>query len=196
MDWLMAAAVGAAGGACMEAVDIIKAIKWHRRMPWNVQSDTIDPPHRRADLRPGEENLPAPGWRAYCVAGTLRLLVGGALTGVVAATYPQSTNPLVAFLIGLGALSAVQQGTTLVPLMVKSAGRAAFGGLVDEAQQQAQALQQNGQPPGLQNGQPASLAQSNGAPPGTYAGSPSAGNPQPDMGAAAQQDLAGGGGTA
>ncbi|MFI1030408.1 hypothetical protein [Streptomyces sp. NPDC020951] len=103
-----------------------KAVKWHRQMPWNVQSDTIDPPQRRADVRPGEECLPAPGWKAYWFAGVLRLFVSGSLTGVVAAGYPQSTNPLVAFLIGLGALSAVQQVTTLVPLMVKNAGRAAW----------------------------------------------------------------------
>ncbi|WP_329545546.1 hypothetical protein OG548_14305 [Streptomyces sp. NBC_01356] len=173
MDWFVAAMVGAAGGACMEAVDIIKAIKWHRQMPWNVQSDTVDPPQPRADVRPAEEHLPAPGWRAYCVAGVLRLLVGGALTGVVAATYPQSTNPLVAFLVGLGALSAVQQATTLVPLMVKNAGMAALSGA-------------NGQQPG--QGQP------NGALPGPQTGSPSAGNPQPDTGVAAQQDRAGQGG--
>ncbi|MET9966019.1 hypothetical protein ABZZ80_08925 [Streptomyces sp. NPDC006356] len=68
-------------------------------MPWNVQSDTIEPPRRRADVRPGEEHLPAPGWKACWIAGMLRLFVSGALTGVVAATYPQSTNPLVAFLM-------------------------------------------------------------------------------------------------
>ncbi|MFF7702850.1 hypothetical protein [Streptomyces lydicus] len=58
MDWFMAVVVGAAGGASMEAVDVIKAIKWHRQMPWKVQSDTIDPPQRSADVRPGEEHLP------------------------------------------------------------------------------------------------------------------------------------------
>jgi len=184
----MAVVVGAAGGASMEAVDVIKAIKWHRQMPWKVQSDTIDPPQRSADVRPGEEHLPSPGWKAYCVAGVLRLLVSGALTGVVAATYPQSTNPLVAFLIGLGALSAVQQATTLVPLVVKNAGRAALGGVVEEAQQQAQALQQNGQQCGP--------GQSNGALPGLQPGSPSAGNPQPSTDVAAQQDPTGGGGAA
>lgn len=83
----MAAVVGAAGGAAMEAVDIIKAIKWHRQMPWNVQSDTIDPPKHRADVRPGEEHLPVPGWKAYWFAGALRLFVSGALPGVVAATH-------------------------------------------------------------------------------------------------------------
>jgi hypothetical protein len=188
MDWVMAAAVGAAGGACLEAVDIIKAIRWHRRMPWNVQSDTVDPPQRIANVRPGEEHLPAPGWRAYCVAGVLRLLVAGVVSGVVAATYPHSANPLVAFLIGLGALSAVQQATTLVPLMVKSAGKAALAGLVEESQQQAQAFQQTGQPlaPG----------QWNVAPAGPQAGSPAAGGPQPDLDSATQQDLAGGGGAA
>ncbi|MCX4974525.1 hypothetical protein [Streptomyces sp. NBC_00620] len=188
MDWLMAAMVGAAGGASMEAIDVIKSIKWHRQMPWNVQSDTIDPPQRRTDIRPGEEHLPAPGWKAYCVAGVLRLLVSAALTGVVAATYPQSTNPLTTFLIGLGALSAVQQITTLVPLMVKSAGRAALGGVVGEAQQQPQVLQENG----LQSGP----GQSHGALPGPQTGSPSAGNPQSGTGVAAQQDPTGGGGAA
>lgn len=179
----MAAMTGAAGGASMEAIDIIKAIKWHRQMPWNVQSDTIDPPQRRPDVRPGEEDLPAPGWKAYWVAGVLRMLVSGALTGVVAATYPQSTNPLVAFLVGLGALSAVQQGTTLVPLMLKSVGRAALGGVVEEAQQQVQAPQQNGQQAGP--------GQANGAVSGPQTGSPSGGNPPPETGVGAQQDLTG-----
>ncbi|WP_406426568.1 hypothetical protein [Streptomyces sp. NBC_00147] len=188
MEWFLAAAVGAAGGASMEAVDVIKAIKWHRQMPWNVQSDTIDPPQRRADMRPGEEHLPAPGWKAYWFAGALRLFVSGALTGAVAATYPQSTNPLVAFLIGLGALSAVQQVTTLVPLMVKNAGRAALGGVVEEAQQQSQAFQQNGQQSGP--------GPSNSGLPRPQPGSPSQGNQQPDAGVAAQQDQTGQGGAA
>lgn len=142
--------------------------------------------HSRADTRPGEDHLPAPGRRAFCVAGVLRLLVGGVVSGVVAATYPQSANPLVGFLIGLGGLSAVQQATTLAPLMVKSAGRAAFGGVVEEAQSQAQALQQNGQHPG----QPA------GPVLGPQTGSPPAGNPQANTGVAAQQDPTGGGGVA
>ncbi|MGZ2362127.1 hypothetical protein LRE75_36635 [Streptomyces sp. 372A] len=188
MNWFMAATVGAAGGASMEAVDIIKAIKWHRRMPWNVQSDTIDPPRRRADVRPGEEHLPAPGWKAYWFAGMLRLLVSGALTGAVAASYPQGTNPLVAFLVGLGSLSAVQQATTLVPLMIKSAGRAALGGVVEEAQQQSQTLQQNGQQPNA--GQPIAPL------PAPRAGIPSAGSPQPDSIVTTQQDPASGEGAA
>jgi hypothetical protein len=188
MDWFMGAVVGAAGGAAMEAVDIIKAIKWHHQMPWNVQSDTIDPPRHRVDLRPGEERLPAPGWKAYWSAGVLRLFVSGALTGVVAATYPQSTNPLVAFLIGLGSLSAVQQVTTLVPLMVKSAGRAALGGVVEEARQQAQMPQQ-----ALQQ---RALGQLNGVPPAPQAGNPPAEAHQPDAGVAPQQDPTAGGGAA
>ncbi|MPY31303.1 hypothetical protein FNH09_08315 [Streptomyces adustus] len=183
MDWFMAAMVGAAGGASMEAVDIIKAVKWHRQMPWNVQSDTIDPPQRRGDVRPGEEHLPAPGWKAYCVAGVLRLFVSSALTGVVAASYPQSTNALVSFLIGLGALSAVQQATTLVPLMVKNVGRAALGGVVEAAQQPSQAPI-----PGP--------AQPNGGPPGVPTGSHISGNPSPAPGVAGEQELTGGGGTA
>ncbi|MCX5559523.1 hypothetical protein [Streptomyces sp. NBC_00038] len=185
MDWFMAAMVGAAGGASMEAVDVIKSIRWHRQMPWDVRSDTIDPPQRRADLRPGEERLPAPGWKAYCVAGVLRLLVSGALTGVVASSFPQRTNPLVAFLVGLGALSAVQQVSTLVPLMVKSTGRAALGGVVDQAQQQTLAPQQGGQQSGA--------GVSGDAVPGAET-SPSTGVLQADPGLAAQQDPAGGGG--
>ncbi|MFE9597142.1 hypothetical protein [Streptomyces hokutonensis] len=188
MDWFMAAAVGAAGGACMEAVDVIKAIKWHRQMPWNVQSDTIDPPQRRARVRPGEEHLPAPGWKAYCVAVVLRLLVSGSLTGAVAASYPQITNPLAALLVGLGALSAVQQATTLVPLMVKSAGRAALGGVVGEAQQQSQALQQNGR-----QIDPEHLS---GALPRLQTGNSSQADLQPDAGVAVQHDSTGAGGAA
>ena len=106
-------------------------------MPWNVQSDTIDPPTCRPDIRPGEEQLPAPGRLAYCVAGLLRLFVSGATTSVVAATFPQSANPLVSFLVGVGALSAIQQAATLAPLMVKSAAQASLGGVVQEAQQRS-----------------------------------------------------------
>ncbi|WP_331736663.1 hypothetical protein OG426_55110 (plasmid) [Streptomyces canus] len=185
----MAAAVGTAGGAIMESVDIVKAIKWHRQMPWNVQSDTIDPPRRRADVRPGEENLPAPGWKAYWFAGVLRLFVSGALTGAAAATYPQSTTPLVALFIGLGALSAVQQVTSLVPLMVKSAARAALGGVISEAQDQKQALESNGQQPGRPEQSPGALL-------GPQTGSPSVENPRSGTGVAAQQDPTGEGGAA
>lgn len=184
----MAAMVGAAGGASMEAVDIIKAVKWHRQMPWNVRSDTIDPPQPSPDVPPGEENLPPPGWRAYWFAGVLRMVVSGTLTGVVAATYPQSTNPLVAFLIGLGALSAVQQVATLVPMTVKNAARAALGSVAEQAEQQSQALQQNGQQ--------SVPRQPSDAPPGPPTGSPSAGNPQQETGVGAQQEAAGEGGAA
>ena len=175
----MAAVVGAAGGATMEAIDIIKAIKWHRRMPWNVRSDTVDPPQRSADVRPGEEHLPAPGWRAYCVAGVLRLLVSGALTGVVAASYPQHVNPLLAFLVGLGALSAAQQATSLVPLMVKSAGRAALGTL-------AQPVPQSGQLP--------APALSEVDRPTPQTDGPAVPSPPSPPGIVVQQDLTGGGG--
>lgn len=182
----MTALVGSIGGASIEALDVIKSIKWHRQMPWNVQSDTIDPPRRRPDVRPGEEHLPAPGWMAYCVAGVLRLFVSGALTGAVAASFPEVTSPFVAFVIGLGALSAVEQATTLAPLVIKSAGRTALGGTVEEVHQQAfqQSVQQRA--PG----------QSNGVLPGQQAGSATAGNPQPDGAVPAQQDLAGEGGAA
>ncbi|MEV5472730.1 hypothetical protein AB0L66_10285 [Streptomyces sp. NPDC052207] len=185
MDWVTAAAVGAAGGAAMEAIDIIKAVKWHRKMPWNVQSDTIDPPQRRPDVRPGEEGLPAPGWKAYSVAGALRLVVSGLLTGVVAATYPESTNPLVAFLIGLGSLTAVQQAVTLVPLMVKTAGRAALGGVVDAARQRPQPFPSN-----EQRGVSAQLDETGNA------NSASTGNERADTSFAEQQDSTSGGGVA
>lgn len=184
----MAALVGTAGGASMEAVDIIKAIKWHRKMPWNVRSDTVDPPRSRADVRPGEEDLPAPGWRAYWVAGVLRLFVSGALTGVVAATYPESTNPLVAFLVGLGSLSAVQQCTSLVPLMIKSVGRAALGSVIEEAQQQARSSEQNGQQP--------DTGQTSVLPPDPQPGAPTHENPASPAPISAQRDQSGGGGQA
>lgn len=191
MDWFLAAMVGAAGGASMEAVDIIKAIKWHHQWPWNVRSESVGPSQPRADVRRGEENLPAPGWKAYCVAAALRVLVSGALTGVVAATYPSRTNPLMAFLIGLGALSAVQQASTLVPLMVKSAGRSALGGGSEGGGSEGT---QQPSPTLPQNGPQSGSVQSNGAPPEQRTGPPSEGNPQPDTDVAAQQDPAGQGG--
>ncbi|MFF3327599.1 hypothetical protein [Streptomyces sp. NPDC002889] len=176
MDWLMAAWVGVAGGATMEAVDVIKSVKWHGKLPWNVEPDTKQ--QRRLDLRPGEEQLPAPGWRAHCIAAVLRLFVSGALIGALAATYPTSVNPLVAYMVGLGALSAVQQLATFVPLAVKGAGRAALGSVVEEAQQQQQALPQAQQPgPG----------QTNGALPGPQTGSHPDSSPQPETGVATPQ---------
>jgi hypothetical protein len=66
-----------------------------------VPSETIDPPRRRPNVRPGEEQLPAPGWKAHCVAATLRLFVSGASTGVIATSYVNSMNPLVAYAVGL-----------------------------------------------------------------------------------------------
>ncbi|MEU2863805.1 hypothetical protein ACIQWL_26455 [Streptomyces mirabilis] len=185
MDWLTAAWVGVAGGATMEAVDVIKSVKWHRKMPWNVQPDTIEPPLRRPDVRPGEEQLPAPGWRGYCVAVVLRLFVSGAPTGALAATHPHSVNPLVAYMVGLGALSAVQQLATLVPLAVKSAGRAALGGVAVEAQQQA--LQGQAQ-------QAYGYGHANGVPLRPQAAGPPADSAQPDTGITAPQGSSDAGG--
>ncbi|GGN12228.1 hypothetical protein [Streptomyces fuscichromogenes] len=182
MDWLMAAGVGVAGGATMEAVDVIKSVKWHRTMPWNVQPDTIDPPRRQPDMRPGEEQLPAPGWQGYCVATVLRLFVSGAPTGVLAATYTHSVNPLVAYMVGLGALSVVQQLASLVPLAVKNAGRAALGGMAEEAQQQAAQPYPNGH------------GQANGVPELTQPRGSTTHVPQPGTGITAPQGPADAGG--
>ncbi|MEU9466063.1 hypothetical protein AB0D78_05300 [Streptomyces avermitilis] len=188
MDWLMAALIGMAGGASMEAIDVIKSVRWHRKMPWQVKPDTIDPPHRSPDVRPGEEHLPAPGWLAYCIAGVLRLFVSGALTGVIASSHPQVADPLVSFLIGLGALSGVEKVATLVPLAVKSIGRAALGSTVDAVQEQRQIPQQPQQPPQQGHVGPAGPQQG----PGT-AGSLGQG-PQPNPDIPAQQDPTGTGG--
>lgn len=141
----------------MEAVDVIKSIKWHRQMPWNVQSETLEPPQRSPEVRPGEENLPVPGRAAYAIAAVLRLFVSGALTSVIAATFPQSMNPLVSFMVGLGALSAVQQAVTLVPLVVKNVGQAALGGIDLDTDGQRQAVQ-----PGWQSGAAGSSAGAKG----------------------------------
>jgi hypothetical protein len=135
------------GGASMEALDIIRSVRWHRQMPWNVQSDTIDPPPRSADIRPGEENLPAPGRLAYGVAAMLRLLVSGAVSGVVAATYPPTAVPLVMYFVGLGALSTIERLTKLAPLLVtalaKEGGATAWQAV--QQPQQAQSTSQGGQ---------------------------------------------------
>lgn len=123
----------------MEAVDIFKAIRWHRAMPWNVESDSVprpqrrdaaDGPERRETRSEEEKNLPAPGWLAFSVAGLLRIVVSGGLAGVYGASFPRSAVPWVSYLLGVGALATLQQATSLVPLMVMSAGRAALGGTV------------------------------------------------------------------
>jgi hypothetical protein len=191
MDWVAASLWGVAGGASLEAVDIIKSVRWHRQMPWNVQPDTIDPPQARPNIRPGEERLPAPGWKAYCVVAVLRLFVSGAPTAALTASFPNSINPLVAFLVGAGALTFIEQGAALVPLVVKGAGRAALGSVVDAAQQP---LPQQEQQPGA--------AQPNGLPPAQPNSAPSqsspafSGNARPDLGVAAQQDPSSAGGAA
>ncbi|MFG2306596.1 hypothetical protein [Actinacidiphila glaucinigra] len=189
MDWLMAAWVGGAGGASMDAVDVINSLRWHHKMPWKVRSDTIDPPPRQPDVRPGEEQLPAPGWKAYLVAGALRLFVSGALTGAVAASYPNAMNPLVAYAVGLGALSAVQKIATVVPLAVKNTARAALGGMTEEAQQQAQALQQQPLPP-------SGPGQANGVLPAPQTGTLPAGSPPSPTGVTVQQGMTEPGGPA
>lgn len=130
----MAASVGVIGGATMEAIDVIKSVKWHQKLPWNVRSESVNPPQRNPNIRPGEERLPATGRRAYCVAAVMRLFVSGAPTGALAATYPHAINPLLSYMVGLGALSAVQQLASLVPLAVKSTGRAALGSVMHDAQ--------------------------------------------------------------
>jgi hypothetical protein len=129
MQWLVAASVGVAGGATIEAIDVFKAIRWHHTMPWNVPPDTRTPPQPTLHTRPGEEHLPAPGPWAYCLAGILRLFVSAAPPAAIAASYPHTMNPLIAYTVGLGALSVVQQLTALAPLIVKSAGHAALTGM-------------------------------------------------------------------
>ncbi|MGW3193114.1 hypothetical protein ACWDBD_00660 [Streptomyces sp. NPDC001118] len=180
MDWLSAAWVGVLGGASMEALDIIRSVRWHRQMPWNVQSDTIDPPQRSVDVRPGEENLPAPGRLAYGVAAVLRLLVSGAVSGVVAATYPPTAVPLVMYLVGLGALSTIERLTKFAPLLVTALAKEGGAAALESVQQPQQ---------------PAA-APLQGHLPGQQTSSPSVGVPPPDPTLAAQPNATGTGGVA
>lgn len=122
----------------MEALDVIRSVRWHRQLPWNVQSGTIDPPQRSVEIRPGEENLPAPGRLAYGVAALLRMLIGGVVSGVLAATYPPTAVPLVMFLVGLGALSVIERLTKLAPLLVTALAHEAASNAADQVQQTQQ----------------------------------------------------------
>jgi hypothetical protein len=135
MQWLQAAWVGVAGGATIEAIDVFKAIRWHHTMPWNVGPDTA-PPRRVLHVRPGEAALPAPGPWAYCLAGILRLFVSAAPTAVIAASWPQRMNPLIAYAVGLGALSVVQQLASLAPLIIKNVSQAALNGTASDNEHQ------------------------------------------------------------
>lgn len=140
MDWVSAAWVGVLGGASMEALDIIRSVRWHRQMPWNVKSDTIGPPDRNVEVRPGEDKLPEPGRLAYGVAAILRVLVSGAVAGVVAATYPPTAVPLVMYFVGLGALSVIERLTKLAPLLVTALGKEAGATALDAVQRPQQPL--------------------------------------------------------
>ncbi|MFJ4887731.1 hypothetical protein [Streptomyces sp. NPDC088731] len=147
MNWLHAAYWGAFGGFAMEALDYCRAIKWHRQQPWRVASATIGagPPVPRMDVRPGEENLPAPGLGPYLLGAVFRIVVGGGVAGAVSASTP-AVSPWVALIVGAGALPVLERVTSFVPLLVRL-GKDAVVGAVEQQQAQQQAQQQVSVPP-------------------------------------------------
>ncbi|WP_432033642.1 hypothetical protein [Streptomyces antibioticus] len=150
MGWQEAVIWGAFGGFAMEALDFVRAVRWHRTLPWKVESSSIGPgpavlrPQRQIDVRPGEENLPAPGLPAYCVAALLRVVVGGGVAAGIAASPPHAVTPWIAMIVGAGALTVLEKITSLVPLIVQL-GKDAVIGMVEQQQAQ-QAQTQQGQP--------------------------------------------------
>ncbi|WP_345701285.1 hypothetical protein [Kitasatospora terrestris] len=118
MDWLAAAALGGLGGFSIEALDFIHALKSHGALPWQVGPDPSGRIVRRPDLRPGEENLPAPGGTAYAVAVALGVFVSSAVAGVMAATYAYAAVPAVSFILGMNVRGILDKLTKVVPLQV------------------------------------------------------------------------------
>ncbi|MDX2407348.1 hypothetical protein NJO91_30010 [Streptomyces microflavus] len=153
MNWLHAAYWGAFGGFAMEALDYCRAIKWHRQQPWRVASASIGagPTAPRVDIRPGEENLPAPGFWPYLLGAVFRIVVGGGVAGAVSASTP-GISPWVALITGAGALPVLERVTSFIPLLVRL-GKDAVVGAVE--QQQAQQQASLPPPTGQVNGVPA-----------------------------------------
>ncbi|MBA2949591.1 hypothetical protein [Streptomyces himalayensis] len=147
MEWLTAACWGAFGGFAMEALDFIRAVRWHRKWPWLIESASLDlgQPQAHRHVRPGEENLPATGFGAYLASGVFRIVVSGGLAGAIAASAPPGTvTPWVSLISGVGSLAILERLLTLVPLLVRY-GKDAVVGMVEahqaqQAQQQSQTL--------------------------------------------------------
>ncbi|MFE1769987.1 hypothetical protein [Streptomyces sp. NPDC059008] len=132
----------------MEALDFIRAVRWHRKRPWHIQSASSDlsqPPAHR-DVRPGEENLPATGFGAYLASAVFRIVVSGGIAGAIAASAPAgSITPWLSVISGVGSLMVVERILTLIPLLVRF-GKDAVVGMV-QAHQAQQAQQQSQAPP-------------------------------------------------
>lgn len=146
MGWQEALYWGAFGGFAMEALDFVRAVRWHRTLPWKVESSSIGPGPTsqtpRREIRPGEENLPAPGVAAYGVAALLRVVVGGGVAAAVAASPPHGVTPWIAMIVGAGALTVLEKITSLVPLVVQLSRDALIGMVEQHQAQQTQAPQQ------------------------------------------------------
>ncbi|MFJ7116735.1 hypothetical protein [Streptomyces albogriseolus] len=140
MEWLTAAYWGAFGGFAIEVLDYCRAVRWHRKKPWNVASTSVGagPSSPRATVRPGEDDLPAPGWLAYVLGSVLRIIVGGGVAGALAATPPHGTSPWIAVIVGAGALTVMEKSLALVTL-VTQVGKDALIGAVLQHQNHQQA---------------------------------------------------------
>ncbi|MFJ4536075.1 hypothetical protein ACIP39_08870 [Streptomyces tibetensis] len=155
MEWLTAAYWGAFGGFAIEVLDYCRAVRWHRKKPWNVSSTSVGagPSTPRAQARPGEDDLPAPGWPAYVLGSVLRIIVGGGVAGALGATPPHSLTPWVAVIVGAGALTVMEKSLALVTLITQVGKDALIGAVVQH--QNHQQTQLDAQQMGLSQQAPA-----------------------------------------
>ncbi|MFI9150372.1 hypothetical protein [Streptomyces sp. NPDC053367] len=120
MAWLEGVLWGAFGGFAMEALDYIIAVRRWRRLPWNVGASTLSQGSRAGAHRTEpDEELPAPGVLAYCVAGVLRIAVGGGVALACTATAPGRMSAWLAVLVGATAPVVLEKVTAFVPLVTR-----------------------------------------------------------------------------
>ncbi|MFE2511752.1 hypothetical protein [Streptomyces naganishii] len=138
MEWLTAAYWGAFGGFAIEVLDYCRAVRWHRKRPWNVSSASVGagPSAPRAQSRPGDEELPAPGWLAYLLGAVLRVVVGGGVAGALAASPPHGTTPWIALIVGAGALTVMEKSLALVTLVTQVSKDAVIGAVMQHQNNQ------------------------------------------------------------
>jgi hypothetical protein len=102
MIWVEPTLWGLFGGFAIEALDVITAVRRHRRWPW------LD-----------ERRRPEPGPLAYGIATVLRLVVGAGVACAAAASVRYGIRPWLAMGLGAAAPVVLEKLTALIPLMLR-----------------------------------------------------------------------------
>ncbi|KAF2779566.1 hypothetical protein STPH1_4233 [Streptomyces sp. OM5714] len=123
----------------MEALDYIIAVRRWRKLPWKVEASSLRTNNQQFSTSPeAVPELPPPGLLAYCIAGILRISVGGGVTAAVTVTSPDAISAWLAVLIGATSPLVLEKITIFVPLVVQ-VGKEGIAAHIQQSQQAPQA---------------------------------------------------------